>query len=432
MLCCQVLREAVDAVQRRWVEVSKSSEVELLYLRHTLFTSEFLGHLDDRTTELAAQMTYEELAKVFCALGSVRRRATPVIRSLVFHMARQAEHLPPKMLSNLLFAAQALTFPDPVLLEKVAADLTPQIPQIDKPALVGSLLFCAGQLRWRCPVVLEALVEWVERNASACPVQTLAATVITLANVSYLPNDMDSLFNVVLPRLTPGSLSRPSAWLDVVWALVVLGRADAHLVASVLNPTFVSAITTTEPQHRPGVRLKLLNVDAAAGLLIPGYSGPRLEAGELEGAAVPVRSREELRLSRLVLGTLHNLLPPPRYLLQNLHAPMGVHVDAELLVDGQGRPLPIQDHGGALGGKHPPSPLPKGAVRLGVLVWGFRDYTTGTQELMGSARLGVRLVEARGCRALQVPYFEYSTKAKTLKNVQYLEAKIKEVIATVS
>lgn len=428
----KVLREAVEAVQRRWVEVTKASEVELLYLHQDLFTVEFMGHVDDRTTELTAELSYEELAKVFCALGSVRRRATPVIRSLAFHMARQGEPLPPKMLSNILFAAQALTFPDPVLLEKVAADLAPQIPQIDKPTLIGSILFCAGQLRWRCPVLLEALAEWVEKNAMACPAQTLASVVLTLATVSYIPNDIDSLFRVVLPRLSQESLGRTSAWLDVVWALVVLGRADAQQVASVLNPTFVAAVMAAEAQHRPGVRLKLLNVDAAAGLLIPGYSGPRMETGELEGAAMPVRGREELRLSRHVLSTLHNLVPPPRFLLQNLPAPMGVHVDGELLTDQQGRPLPIQDHGGVLAGKGPASPPPEGAVRLGLLVWGFRDYTTGTQELVGSARLAMRLLEARGCRPLQVPYFEYSTKAKTLKNAKYLEAKIKEVVSTVS
>ncbi|XP_045124481.1 FAST kinase domain-containing protein 4-like isoform X2 [Portunus trituberculatus] len=428
----KVLREAVEAVQRRWVEVTKASEMEVLYLHQELFSAEFMGHVDDRTTELAAEMNYEELAKVFCALGSVRRRATPVIRSLAFHMARQGEPLPPKMLSNILFAAQALTFPDPVLLEKVAADLAPQIPQIDKPILIGGILFCAGQLRWRCPVLLEALAEWVEKNASACPSQTLAALMLTLATVSYIPNDIDSLFRVVLPRLSQESLSRTSVWLDVVWALVVLGKADAQHVASVLNPTFVAAVMASEAQHRPGVRLKLLNVDAAAGLLIPGYSGPRMETEELGAAAMPVRGREELRLSRHVLGTLHNLVPPPRFLLQNLPAPMGVHVDGELLTDRQGRPLPIQDHGGALTGKGPVSPPPEGAVRLGLLVWGFRDYTNGTQELVGSARLAVRLLEAQGCRALQVPYFEYSIKAKTLKNAKYLEAKIKEVVSTVS
>lgn len=425
----KVLREAVEAVQRRWVEVRRASELEALYLNQELFTPEFLGHLDDRTTELAGEMNYSKLAKVFCALGSVRRRATPVIRSLAFHIARQGDQLPPKMLCNLLFATQALTFPDPVLLEKVGADLASQVPEMDKPVLVGSILYCAGQLRWRCPLLLEALSEWMEKNASACPALTLASMVITLATVSYTPTNFDALFRAVLPRLTKESLSRGTVWLDVVWALVVLGRATTQQVASVLDPAFVAAVSASEAQHRPGMRLKLLNVDAAAGLLLQGYSGPRLELGEGAGAAMPVRGREELGLARHVLGTLHNLVPPPRYLLENLPAPMGVQVDGELLTDRQGRPLPIQDHGGSLGGTGPPPTPPEGAIRLGLLVWGFRDFTVGTQELVGSARLALRLVEARGCRPLQVPYFEYSPKAKTLKNVQYLEAKIKEAVA---
>lgn len=427
--CWQVLREALEAVQRRWVEVRRATELEVLYLNQELFNQEFLGHLDDRTTELAGEMKYNELARVFCALGSVRRRATPVIRSLAFHMARQGDQLPPKTLSNLLYAAQALTFPDPVLLEKVGADLAPQVPEIDRPALVGSILYCAGQLRWRCPLLLEALSEWMVKNVSGCPVVTLAAMVLTLATVSYTPTNAEALFNTIIPRLAKESLTRATTWLDVVWALVVLGRATTQQVASVLDPAFVAAVSAAEPQHRPGMRLKLLNVDAAAGLLLQGYSGPRLEPSDVAGGVVSVRGREELGLARHVLGTLHNLVPPPRYLLENLPAPMGVQVDAELLTDRQGRPLPIQDHGGCLVGTGPPPTPPEGAVRLGLLVWGFRDYTVGTQELVGSARLAQRLLEARGCRPLQVPYFEYSTKAKTLKNVQYLEAKIKELAA---
>lgn len=46
------------------------------------------------------------------------------------------------------------------------------------------------------------------------------------------------MFQVILPHVTVQDLPSPSAWLDVVWSLVVLEQAATQHVASVLDPNF--------------------------------------------------------------------------------------------------------------------------------------------------------------------------------------------------
>lgn len=417
----------MDAIQRRWVEVRSPSEIETLYTHHELFTTEFLGHLDDRTTELAEDLSYMELSKVFCALGTIKRRATPVIRGLSFHMAKQGEKLIPKQLANVLFAMNTLSFPDPVLLEKVANDFVPQVADIDKPKLIGNVLFCMGHMRWRQTSLLEALSEWVEKNVQVCPVVILAALTITLANVSYTPTNGDGLFSAIIPKLTPSSFIKKTGWLDVVWSLSLLGRATNEHIASVLDPSFVSNIRSADQHLRMGIKLKLLNINAVAQLNIPSYSGPYLDMDNFKDVII-TKGRDELKLSKHIQIMLHNFLPPPKYIRENIQTDMGIYVDVELATDKKGKPIPIQDYSNTFGESGSSLSLPEGAVRLAMLIWNYRDYTVGSQELTGINQLGLQLLEKKGYKVIQVPFYEYSMKAKTLKNVQYLESKIKEVV----
>ncbi|ROT83779.1 hypothetical protein C7M84_022962 [Penaeus vannamei] len=145
----KVLRESVETVQRRWVEVRGVKDIQVIYNHHGVFNLEFISRIDDRTIELAEEMSYTDLSRLLCTLATVKRRVTPVLRSLAFHMARQSDRLPPKQLSNVLYAMNSLSFPDPLLLEKIANDFVSQGNAIDKPTVVGGILTCMGQMRWR-------------------------------------------------------------------------------------------------------------------------------------------------------------------------------------------------------------------------------------------------------------------------------------------
>lgn len=416
-----------------------AGEMEKLYLCHTHFSPEFLGRLDDRVMELADTLTYPQLAKVLCALGVIKRRATPVIRALAFHMAKQTDSLSPKQLGNVLFAMNLLSFPDPVLLEKVASDLVPQVEEIDNPKLVGSVLFCLGHMKWRHPGLLEILSEWTEKRALDCPLANLSALIITLASVGYEPSSGDTLFPLITSRLNPSSVTKKTAWLDVVWSLTVLGRVSSEHIATVLHPSFVSSIPLIEQHLRLGVRLKLLNLNAAAKLLLPSYSGPKLNLAEFKDVII-TSGRDERKVSQHVMKMLHNLLPPPKYIYESIQTSMGVYVDAEFVTDKNGKPLPVQDFGEGLESKSGESletssentvtkKLPEGVNRVALCVWNYSDFVVGSQELTGINKLGVELLRKKGYKVVQIPYYEYNLKGKALKNVQYLEGKIKETLA---
>lgn len=423
----KVLKESLEALQRRWTEIKGASEIEAFYNHLDLFSSEFLGHLDDRTIELAGEMSFVELSRVFCVLGKIKRRASPVLRALSFHMAKQEEKLTAKQLCNVLFAMNSLSFPDVVLLEKVANDLIPQIANIDNPNIVSSILFCMGQMRWRHTSLLEVLSEWVEKNVQICSMINLGAIIITLACVSYVPANAETLFSELIPKLNPSGFSRKTTWLDVVWSLSVLGRATGWHISSVLHPDFVKNLPGAEEHLWIGVKPKLLNINAVAQLNMPSYKGPYLDMTNFKDVIIS-KNRDDLKLSKHIQITLHNFLPPPKYIRENIQTSMGIFVDVELAADKKGKPIPIQDYSNNFGESESPQPLPEGAVKLAMFIWGYKDYTIGTQEIVGVNQLAVQLVERKGYRALQIPFYEYNMKAKTLKNVQYLEGKIKDIV----
>lgn len=422
----KVLKETIDTIQRRWVEIRGSKEIQLIYSQHEMFSLDFLGRLDDRAIELAEEMTYAELCGIFCALGTSKRRATPVLRALAFHMAKQEDKLAPKQLSNMLFAMHSLSFPDQVLLEKIGKDLIPQVASISRPAVVGAILFCMGQMRWRDTSLLEVLSEWIENNVQICRANDLVSIVLTLACVAYTPTNVEALFKVVIPNLNPSSVSRETVWLDIVWSLSLLGRATNDHVSSVLNPSFVSKTTSVAQHLHMGIKLKLLNINSVARLMMPSYEGPFLDLAEFSDIII-TQSRNELMLTKHIQTMLHNFLPPPKYIRENIQTSMGVFVDNELAVDKKGKPIPIQDYTDNFGESTSLKPLPDGAVKIAMFVWDYKDYTIGSQELTGVNQLAVQLMEKIGHKVVQVPFFEYNTRAKTIKNIQYLENKIKEV-----
>jgi len=426
----KVLKETLLTLQRRWVEIKNPSAINTILNHYNLFSLDFLGRIDDQTIEIAENMNAEELCRTFCQLGNSKRRASPVLRALAFHIAKHSDTLNPRQLANLLYAMNTLSFPDQVLLDRIANDLISQVGEIERPAIVGNIFTCMGQLRWRNTSLIEVLSEWVEKNLDLCRINDLASYIQTLATVSYIPTNSDTLFKAIIPNLKMEEVPRETVWLDIVWSLVTLGIASSEHIASILSPTFINKLpSSTAAEHlRMGMRLKLLNINAhAQHLMTEAYSGPTLNLSENKDVIV-TQTRSEIKLTKHVQQNLYNFLPPPKYIQENIQTSMGVFVDVELSVDKDGTPIPIQDFTTQFGESESPKPLPDGAFRVALFVWDYKDYTIGTQELLGFNQQAIKLVESVGYKVVNIPYYEYNMRNKTLKNVQYLERKIKEII----
>ncbi|KDR07530.1 protein TBRG4 [Zootermopsis nevadensis] len=406
---------------------------------------------EDKAAKLVAGISLSQMIRIMSSLAQKQRRSTPLLRSLAFNLARQREKFNIKDCADLLYAMATLNFPDDLLLEKTCGDLCECVESNHRPAVIGSILTSLGLLRYKNTEVLDALVDWVVCHVDVCRPHDLTALLLTLATVFHTPSNADHLFNVILPHVTVQDLPSPSAWLDVVWSLVVLEQAATQHVASVLDPNFCIKLSVdTDGKMRMNVasKLKLLNINAAAQLKIPGYKGPLLPSDSDVHSVPLTRSREKQLLVASILDSFSNLLPSATYLRSNIDTGMGFLLDGECMLDSNCNPLPVpvestmsRNFGSE---KMPASSFDKTPVspsrvrgsrcatnkgtRIGILARDYRDMCRGSPEPNGVAALSAKLLECAGYRVLCVPHTKYNPREKLLQRVQYLDQHLKSLV----
>ncbi|KAJ8962133.1 hypothetical protein NQ318_018090 [Aromia moschata] len=94
-------------------------------------------------------------------------------------------------------------------------------------------------------------------------------------------------------------------------------------------------------------------------------------------------------------------------------------IDAECLLDKKCSPLPINK-----------KTLDTQATRIAILTYDYHDMSRGRVEPTGINCLAARLLEAQGYKILMVPYTEFKPRDKLVHRVQYLEAKLKQIVVS--
>ncbi|KAI5724133.1 hypothetical protein M8J76_015944 [Diaphorina citri] len=387
-------------------------------------TTESLGDLsvvlgitgDDEAAKLISSIQLPQMVKILSALGSKKKRSTPLLRSLAFNIGKSSERLDLKQGADVFYATALLNFPDEVLLEKVAADMCEAIPSNDKPAVIGSLSFSMGILRYKNSELLEHICHWVEKHLEKCRTQDLVSLVLTLARVNYTPSNADQLFARVVPALTPAEVASSSLWLDLVWSYVVLGRS--HLndhVHSVLSSQFVEQFAEGSETDSVGEKLKLININGAAKHLVENYQGPFLDPASSIWDIPMVRSRDKEALVSVLTDSLINLVPAQTHLRTNVDTRLGFFIDAEFLLDSKKNPIPLNKK-------------TSDAHKVAILTLDYHDLCRGTHNhANGISALSRRLLELEGYHVLTVPHTEFNRRDKLVTRVQYLENKIKQL-----
>lgn len=169
---------------------------------------------------------------------------------------------------------------------------------------------------------LDNVTAWFLKNYHLCRQQDIFALFQTCAVLNYQSNTLTELYKKLQPNLIQAETSSPSEWLDIVWSLVLLNFANAQQISSVLDGPFVKLIVGEKFRATQklltqlfffldlnssafAAKLKLLNIDAYAGVLLENYNGPRLET--LHDLQL-TRSKEKEQLAAVVLDTLKNLM----------------------------------------------------------------------------------------------------------------------------
>ncbi|KAI5635146.1 FAST kinase-like protein, subdomain 2 domain-containing protein [Phthorimaea operculella] len=369
---------------------------------------------DDEAARLITNLSLPQMVKVMKALHQKGRRSTPLLRALAHNIVKQTEVIDLKKSADLLFCMASLNFPDPVLMDRICNDIIECLPaNQDRPAVVNSMVISLGLLRYRHEPCVEALVEWTVKHA---PPAHLASAVVTLATLNYTPPGDDQLYKMAL-ALKEEELSRASSWLDLVFSLLIVGRAQPHHLASTLQPEFIDKLLSAGEIPIPS-RRKLMAIDAYVALTSPpGTTPPRL--GEHVSVGVPVmHTKEKAMFVHAIMDTFKSLVSADAFLKKEVNSGMGFLYDAEFAVDAKCHPVPLEK---AVNNKN--------VFRIAVLGLDYHDMTRKTVVPTGVFQLYTKLLQLKGYKVLQIPYTEWNPKDKLAARVQYIESRLKALIA---
>lgn len=88
-------------------------------------------------------------------------------------------------------------------------------------------------------------------------------------------------------------------------------------------------------------KLKLLNINAAAELIVKDYDGPKLNDTSKILNTKFNRTKEKEDFVKIVIDTLRNLIQPTN-LRCNIDTKMGFFIDVECLFDSKCNPIPYE------------------------------------------------------------------------------------------
>ncbi|CAG9787461.1 unnamed protein product [Diatraea saccharalis] len=200
---------------------------------------------DDEAARLIANLTMPQMIKVMKALQQKGRRSTPLLRALSHNITRQSEVIDLKKSADLLFSMTALNFPDPILLDRICHDVIESLPtNEDKPTVVNSIIVSLGLLKYRHEAALSAISDWLQSRRNVIRAADVSSAVVTYATLNFIPPQSESLFDLAI-SLKEEEMSKSTSWLDLVFALLVLEKAQKEHLASTLRTDFIDKLLTS-------------------------------------------------------------------------------------------------------------------------------------------------------------------------------------------
>ncbi|XP_070852395.1 FAST kinase domain-containing protein 4 [Drosophila suzukii] len=374
---------------------------------------------DDEAAKLIASISLPQMVKVMSTLALRKRRSTPLLRSLAFNISSASEALDLKQSADVLYAMSTLNFQDSVLGAKVCADVQTALPKnVEKSAVVGSIITSLGILRYRDLDILESLTQWLLKNSEICRPQDLSAYFLTSALLNFKSAQLEEVGNKLMKSIVREDFTKQSDWLSFVWSLTMLGLVEHSHLASVLSADFLETLQKDKAGVTATSKMRLLNLNSYAQLLATNYKGPLLAADSLVYQVPMAHPKGKQVLVNGMLDALKSLLPASNHFQSAVDSKMGFLIDALCHFDANKNPLPLD--------KENPN-----AIRVALMVIDFHDICHGTHRSgNGVTNLTFDLLEKSGYHVIPVPYNEFSTSDKLLKRVQYLESKFKAIASS--
>ncbi|KRT82285.1 hypothetical protein AMK59_4360 [Oryctes borbonicus] len=373
---------------------------------------------DDEAAKLVSSITLPQMVKVISTLAQKKRRSMILLRALSFNITKSNTSLDMKQCSDVLYGMAVLNFPDLNLLERVCIDACKGInDNLQKSAVLGSILTSLGLLKYKNNDLLEAACQWMEKYSHICRPQDIFALLITMAVLNYEPINADDFYKKVIPQVSAAETNKPSVWLDLVWSLALLNRATPELTSTVFSKEFINSLNNTQDEQSIAHKLKLLNIDSVVCYLTPDYQGANLDISPEIRDIQASRSREKEEMSSSLIECLKNLVSD-KHIKTRINTKLGFYIDAECYFDAKCNPILPENY-------KKDSPDQK---RIAVIALDYHDMCKGSTEPIGVNTLAIKLLTALGYQVLTIPYTEYRPKDKLVDRVKYLESKLKHLV----
>ncbi|NWS64840.1 FAKD4 protein, partial [Chunga burmeisteri] len=397
----KLLNEVVKKLELRWTELEGTRTVVTLLGKVGHISPTLMDRLEDKALELAEQFSPDDIRKIMLALAYQNRRCVPLLRALSYHLIQKHSELSLNTLLDLIFAYGKLNFHQPQVFQKIATDLHPHVSTMT-PVEVTRCIRSFALLKWLSLPLFEAIAQYTLDNTKQLSVPHLCSIILSFARLNFQPSGSEDFFNMVHEELQSqlDSLD-PHLLTDLVWSLCVLQQAKAPYLRRVLAPDFHAQIRGDRSLKAQNLWLKLIHINAAAKLESPDYRGPFLLA-EMLSMAEPAGEKVTLLQSSLrealagVLGSRDN----GRFNVRTIY---GCHIDAELVVNSENKPLPLKDFAAPhLLHSEGTKRLPPGARRVAFLRWEFPNFSNRGKDLLGRYAMARRHIQAAGFLVVDV------------------------------
>lgn len=430
----KLFSEVTSSLERRWVEIRDGKVFASLIYYQDQFSGQFMAKLEDRISEVMEDLAPGDMVIILGQLARRRRRTVPLLKSLSFYICKHKSSLDVKQISDCLFAFTQLSYKDKDTAEKLCNEMVGKVAEVEATPVLRSVLRSLGQMKYLHTPLLEAIMTWytrdLESEARRMEVKDMTTLLLTLATLDHVPLEHSRLLDLIVKELGDASSSLPeNVWLDTVWSLTVLGKVTHDQLQSVLNSNFYNVILYQSSSKQIGNTMKVLNINAAAKLLIQDYTGSTLsvEDDALMKNIKVYPGVAKVQYNKSVLEAFSTLFPPPRLSSLEVNTLMGFVAEAEAVLDADGRPLAVQEFSDGYGAKAPSKPLPEGGRRLTLVTASFQDCLLGGQ-MSGVTSLNVRLLEAMGHEVLVVNYTQWPVRDTLVSRVKLLDDRVKKII----
>uniref|UniRef100_B3P7J3 GG12520 n=1 Tax=Drosophila erecta TaxID=7220 RepID=B3P7J3_DROER len=297
---------------------------------------------DDEAAKLVASISLPQMVKVMSTLAQRKRRSTPLLRSLAFNISSASESLDLKQAADVLYAMSTLNFQDSVLGAKVCADVQSALPKnVEKSAVVGSIITSLGILRYRDLDILESLTQWLLKNSEICRPQDLSAYFLTSALLNFKSAQLEEVSKKLVKSIVREDFTKQSEWLNFVWALTMLGVVEHSHLASVLSADFLETLKKDKAGVTATSKMRLLNLNSYAQLIATDYKGPLLPTDSPVYQVPMAHPKAKQVLVNGMLDALKSLLPASNHLETAVDTKMGFLIDALCHFDANKNPLPL-------------------------------------------------------------------------------------------